>query len=378
MVCKNCGAVIAENAVFCEKCGTKIVTIQDYSESEDVISDELLKAHNKDREAAANKTRLEQQKKDRQKKGIIIGFASAVILVALVLAISLVISNNKNNKSFTYQYGKAYDYFKNGLPDKALVSVNKALAIEPDNEDALMLLYSIYMEQGKEDKAIDALLTCINYNPTSYEAYTSIIDLYTKRGEFKEIEALASNVTDETMALLFRDILPKAPKLSVEEGKYDDEFELEIKADDSCIVYYTLDGSDPKENGIMYMDSIEIKVGETVLRVVATNEYGLYSEEVSAKYVVEFSIPDKPTVSIPSGTYEEAMMITIIVPSGCKAYYTWDGTTPNRSSILYQGPFEMIEGNNILSVIIINDKDQSSDVARFNYIYYPSSDDEDE
>lgn len=62
--------------------------------------------------------------------------------------------------------------------------------------------------------------------------------------------------------------------------------------------------------------------------------------------------------------------VTITVPDGCSAYYT-DGSTPTAASHLYTQPIKVPEGNNILSVVIIDHTTKlSSDVYRGNFIYY--------
>lgn len=46
--------------------------------------------------------------------------------------------------------------------------------------------------------------------------------------------------------------------------------------------------------------------------------------------------------------------VTVTVPGGCSAYYTWDGSTPTAASQRYTQPIKVPEGNNILSVVIID------------------------
>ena len=376
MKCQKCGTDLKEGAIFCDLCGNKVLVVQDYDDSAENISEKLIREEALRQREQERLKQLEEKNKARKKNAVIFGIVGAVAVVAIIFVISIVITNKKNNSSFEFQYAAAEDNLRNGIYDKAYDAIERALAIEPENERALILLSNICLKLNDEEGAIDALLSCISLNPKSFEAYTSIIKLYSKRGDFEAIKALADNVEDDTIILLFRDYLPEVPEFGTEAGSYDDEFRLEIFTDNNSVVYYTIDGSDPKESGMLYSEPIDIPVGTTLVRAVATNEYGIYSDEVQAKYTIELKVPDKPIVSLPSGTYSELMQVSIFIPEGCKAYYTWDGTTPNASSILYEGPFDILEGNNILSVIIINGKNQSSDVARFNYIYYPTDNDD--
>ena len=79
-----------------------------------------------------------------------------------------------------------------------------------------------------------------------------------------------------------------------------------------------------------------------------------------------------PTVTPGGGTYNEETLISVQVPSGCTAYYTWDGTEPNITSNKYTTAFPIPEGNHVLSVILIdNDTEKISEVYQEIYMYYP-------
>lgn len=48
-------------------------------------------------------------------------------------------------------------------------------------------------------------------------------------------------------------------------------------------------------------------------------------------------------------------VISIFAQTGCSVYYTWDGTDPTAQSERYQEPLVIPEGENTLSVIVIDD-----------------------
>ena len=72
-----------------------------------------------------------------------------------------------------------------------------------------------------------------------------------------------------------------------------------------------------------------------------------------------------------SGKYVSPQTIYISVPEGSSAYYTWDRTDPTTASIKYNGGIAMPEGNNVLSVILVDEYGNTSSVQRVNYIYMP-------
>ena len=59
----------------------------------------------------------------------------------------------------------------------------------------------------------------------------------------------------------------------------------------------------------------------------------------------------------------------ITADEGCSIYYTWDGTDPTDTSARYTEPIEVPEGNNILSIIVVNDKTKlTSEILRLRRV----------
>ena len=57
--------------------------------------------------------------------------------------------------------------------------------------------------------------------------------------------------------------------------------------------------------------------------------------------------------------------------AGAKMYYTWDDTVPTANSMEYTKPIPVPEGNNILSVVLIDRHGMVSDILKCNYKYLP-------
>jgi hypothetical protein len=118
-------------------------------------------------------------------------------------------------------------------------------------------------------------------------------------------------------------------------------------------------------------------MGTYTIRAVCVNAKKLYSNVVDETYVIDIPAPDMPVVTPNGGSFEEASTAVISVPDGCTAYYTWNGTTPNTTSDKYKTPIDIPEGNNILSVMIVDDKTGKwSDMYRGRFVYYPPSEEE--
>lgn len=389
MKCSKCGKEVSLGDVYCSQCGTEIQIVPDYNVFGDDFSNVIQKKENEriaeaktaeeeKKEAQKDKElkELEQKVREAKRKNTIILSVSlgVIALIAVVLIISIFITTNKNSKSFNYNYSMAQDYFTNGMLNEALEYADYALKADEDNVYAGILKAEILGEQKNYEAAIDVLETVISYHPSNNKAYNLLIKYCVEISDFDTIAEYAEAVKEkQELYGLFKDYIVEVPEFSVKAGSYNKEISLSITTDSESIIYYTTNGTSPKNNGILYTDEILLTEGVTTVRAYATNEHGVMSEEIEATYIIAISLPDKPEATVPSGTYKEAQLITIYVPVGWTAYYTWDGTIPTLESNVYTEPFEMIEGNNVLAIIFINDQENHkvSDIAYYNYIYYP-------
>ena len=91
-----------------------------------------------------------------------------------------------------------------------------------------------------------------------------------------------------------------------------------------------------------------------------------------ADFEIELAPPDFAEVAPDGGRFYEPTLVTLTAEEGCSIYYTLDGTDPTTASACYTEPFEVPEGNNVLSVLVVdNTTGLDSGVYRANFIYYP-------
>ena len=162
-------------------------------------------------------------------------------------------------------------------------------------------------------------------------------------------------------------IYVEKPKFNLAGGEYTYYISVKLKSDAENTIYYTTDGSEPDETSKIYKDSIDLSEGTTVIRAFAMDEEGNCSETASEVYVVEFGAPDAPTIVPEGGDYVGENYIRIIVPDGCTAYYTLDGSEPEESSEIYTGEFLMPEGTTIVRAIIVNQNGVMSEISTIQY-----------
>lgn len=126
-------------------------------------------------------------------------------------------------------------------------------------------------------------------------------------------------------------------------------------------IHYTMDGTTPDEESSRYDSPVSIGEGMTVVRAVFIREDGVQSEEAAGTYHVEFQCPAEPVFSIPAGTYEGGITVTITGDEGSRIYYTTNGEEPGIRSKLYQGPVRIGPGLTVLQAIAV---DQEGEAVR--------------
>ena len=187
------------------------------------------------------------------------------------------------------------------------------------------------------------------------------------------IESLIKSAPKE-----FRDELSKfdgtIPTVSVEEGTYDKPIEIVLSASDTVKIFYTLDGSNPKDSSSKkeYLEPIKLTTeGAVTLRAYSEDNNGKTSKEMSAQYVLNFKKVKAPTVEPKSGEYEDEEEILVTAEEGCSVYYTKDGTIPTEKSKQYKKPIKMPRENSVFYFVAIDEEGVSSSVVTRAYNYAP-------
>lgn len=386
MKCINCGAEIKSEFNICPYCGKSLQMVPDYSiyDEEDINviiegakdiesqNNKVLLKEQKEKKAREEKLALEEAKKRKTKMTILIIVISCILLIVLGVVAKVINDNNKSN-SYDYQMKQADSAMFKGDMDSAEKYYLKALDLEPEDTAVRLELADLYIKKGNTEEAITLLEKAIVIDPLCTDAYEMLIDIYEEEDNLNAIIELKENAVKDTKILnLFSDYIVAAPTLSKEGGTYSEKIVLNITSKKGLEIYYTLDGTNPKTNGILYTSKVEISgAGMHTLKVVTKNSLGVYSEVITETYVINYSAPADPVVTPDGGTFEIPTKIYITVPEGCTAYYTWDRSEPNESSSVYVSPITIPEGYNVLSVIIIdNETGLKSSIYRgvFEYI----------
>lgn len=345
----------------------------DYSMEEDYLKELIQKENRKKKTTNPHKNpKKKQQSKEQEqvkhKRGFYVGIITVVVAFIAVFLTGFYVVKSR---SYDGRMERAERSYSRKEYTKAMSYARQALEKRNKDVQANLMLGKCYLAKGDQKQAKTYLEKAFAIDHTSKEACKLLIRLYEKDQDYDAIVKLYSQVEKKSVKELFADYVVVPPVITPEGGEWDEYPEIAIEAEKGLETYYTTDGSDPKSNGTVYEKPFQIKEeGIYRVRAVAMDERGIYSEKVEETYEIELSVPDLPTASPDSGTYSQPTAITIDVPSGCRAYYSWNGT-PGRDTAQYTGPIEMIPGNNVLSIILVDKNGQTSGIQKYNYIYMP-------
>lgn len=424
MKCAKCGAEIQPGYVYCSRCGQEAQIVTEVN----ILEDDLLRAmlEEDDRKTAAEKQpkeesrnedvtlqnqkravrdnaagrrssdkhgmehasyetqRLEKhpsghpavprQPKDAKQKKSGRNLVLLLVLLAAACAAAFGVVSYQHSHSADYQLQKAKEAFAQKNYTSTLSYLEKVFALDADNEDAFILQGKSYAMMGNVEGAESVLLEVIKKDDSCEEAFTELLELYSEEDDYDSILALKKLTADKKILALFDDYIVESPVIDKKSGTYDEFFDVTLSAEGKKLtIYYTLDGSVPTSDSEEYEEPIAIdKQGKTTLTAVCIDEQGRLSEPVTARYVIALENPDTPRVTPDGGTFTYATTVRVSVPKGITVYYTWDGSTPTENSTVYTGPMEIPEGNNILSLIAVDENGMKSEVLKCNYIYYPT------
>ena len=162
---------------------------------------------------------------------------------------------------------------------------------------------------------------------------------------------------------------------SVEEGGvYTVPIDITLWSENDYRIVYTLDGSEPGiTTGTKYGQPISFtnknvkKKGSTIVLTAYSYNNSVKAGELKVTFKLKRSILPEPVFDLESGDYFEPAYITISAGEGTTIYYTYDGSTPSENSTRYTGPIEMKRGNFVLSAIAVDESGVQSKVASAVY-----------
>ncbi len=369
MKCSKCGAEIRVGSVYCESCGEAAQIVPDYNILEDDFLVSILEEKKKVQEAQHIEDVSEEPKPKKNKKLIIALISLAVVVVALGIGIFMYRTSYSHYMNKGLAFDKKKDY------TSASLQYEKAIKKDAKKAKPYILAGFDYYNLEDYDKAEEYFQKAIALDKNSVLAYKGLIQTFIAQEKFDELDTLKSSVENRKIQKIFEENMVNPPVFSEKGGKHKDDIELTLTSANGDEILYSDDGSDPSKagNGIVYhgSETITIKEGVTTIKAVCVSDDGKFSQIVVQRYDVTYEKPDVPEVTPSGGSYTTAEPISINAPEGSTVYYTWDGSVPNESSAQYTGAIDMMEGNNILTIIVVDKHGMKSDISQYNFKYIP-------
>ena len=381
MKCPKCGNEIPEGKLLCEVCGEEVKIVPEFEPEYEAQINETMKKIAKsflEQDTSEDTMFEEDWKNDKAREHLgesfrkhktILLFVTGVLLCMLIVFISIRVVHTKQYNSFPYQYEKALAYIDAGEYDTAISYLDRALAIDQSKIDARIVLAEVYEKKGNLQSAVTVLEELLRTADATYTSQITekLLSLYQEQKAYDKMGALLADCENEEILKVYGAYAAKEPLFSIEGGVYADIQTLTLESMTDGFIYYTLDGSTPTQNSMVYEEPITLQAGDYTVKAFFVNMYGIKSDIVTMNYYISLSAPKAPDISLVSGTYTEPQMIEIYHDADTKIYYTIDGSTPTKSSTRYTEPIEMLYGTSNLSVVAINEKGIASDVVRRTY-----------
>ncbi len=275
--------------------------------------------------------------------------------------------NPSNTVSYKYEI----------LPDKPLLFIGdgteKTLITNVHNEKDT---FTVYADNALEYDGILEAGTYIYYTFTDSEVseYNSKdsdwVKLTPNNGNPLEIDSTkkvrlitvkeslnGAEISDVSVYLL--GIMPGEITANPTSGEFTEptKVTLECKKNPEAEIYYTLDGSDPRENGIKYTEGMITVTKDTTIRAVGLKD-GIYGDVETFFYKINSK--DSPIEAyLPSGEYEGECNVTLVTDSDDEILYSIDN---GKSWETYKKVIQIKEDTTIIA------KKKNSD-KKYSFIY---------
>lgn len=364
MNCPNCGAEMKDGHLYCETCGEEIHIVPDFEpeieysirETLSGIVDEVLEEV-PDGDAETNDA-------VRKSKSVKIVLA-LILLLAILLAIGFTAFQYYRNHSLPYQLSKAESCLAKNDTHGAIAYYVRAVELDETDIPLQFTLADLYGSAKLTDSSMDILYDII-HSPYATEneietAYKKLIDIYKSREDYVSINTLLKNTDNDSIKTLFQSYMAQVPEFSYAEGTYEEVIPLKLTTSTQGTIYYTMDGSVPDENSLIYTTPIFLETGKYTITAIFVNQYGITSDVVKKTYNIDVLKPMAPEVQTYSGDYTSPTMIEVVVPERCYVYYTTDGSVPTDQSAQYLSPIPMPLGKSTFKFVTYNMEGAASD-----------------
>ena len=368
-----------DGKLYCEKCGKAVRLVPDYDEfSDDIIPSMVANPDAKDFfrpiEKKADEAPEETKKKKKKPYSKIV---TAATLVSICVCALIVLFASRYMMSYEYTKGRAQDAFLSGDYEGSIALYLDAVALYEDDDNVelkrdYLRIAEAYRHLSQKDQARDYYSRVLELDAENDEAFFAITDMMVEDEDYDGLSSLFEMAKTAVQKKKIEDAWAGEVIFSESEGEYDDDLSLSLSSPKGYQIYYTNNGEDPSAGGTLFSEPILLGDGESVIRARAISQTGIWGPLVTKTYTIKYQAPDLPVIIPSGGNYSAPVTVEIMsFAKDATIYYTWDSSRPDANSPRYDGPIQVPEGNNVLSVLVIDKHGLLSEIERANFVYIP-------
>ena len=369
MNCPKCGKELTNGHLYCEACGYEINLVPEFeAEVEESIAESMKEIV----DAAA----LEQEQTKKEpiitKKDTAFLISGGVISIVIFVLTAAFFAGRAiwNNSTFIHEMVVEY-YLDDGEYDSAVSYMEQIIKRSPEKASHRFQLCQIYMQIGQDEKALEIYKIIAGSPQFTFDeqlaAVEKIIAYYEEKEEYESIAEYLTTIQDETIRLTYWNYMCVPVTFSQPEGTYASLITLKLESDGIGTIHYTTDGSEPNAKSPEFKGTIFLETGENTISAVFINNYGVTSPVTTKTYFIESKQVLPPEVLANSGTYNYPVEIEVEETPYARTYYTTDGTTPTRGSLLYTGTIHVPTGKSVYKFVSIDSSGMASEVITRNF-----------
>ena len=330
-----------------------------------------------EKDMESREDRIGEKEEKSKKKKLFIGIGCGVFAVVLIVVAVILLNSGKTekNSSFNDIYNMALNEVENNSSkavEMALNAVKKASS-DKDILKARLLLNKAYeINNIANDDYAENLEEILKLDGENSQCQISLGAYYYSENKLDKLNKIILKMDEGNAKKILGDDYVAIPMPDVQSGEYDNHVVVNLTAEEEAKIYYAVD-EDISSKAILYSEKISfLEPGKYTVYAYAEGKSGIYSPMAKYEYEVVEGEKNSFSISPESGTYYEYTDITITMDEGSTAYYTFDGSTPEKpsegnTSTEYTGPFQMKLGVNTLKVIVVDKYGIESDQVSIQY-----------
>lgn len=292
-------------------------------------------------------------------------FAISFIILGSIGILYFMYQQDKNVFGFSDKYyEEAVSYLDSGNYSKAVQSLTECLEFDESYTDARLLLAEVYEKLARYDEAVAVLSEGIELSPRNETFYENKIKILTRSNKISEAMEFIDSISSSYIILKLSESRPSTVVMTPDPGTYDSSVSVELISSAEATIYYTLDGSMPTTQSLVYdpENPILIEKGTVTIRAFAMNDNGMISDEYSAKFRI---YSENSAYIFLDDKIEQMVRTSINKPTGTIYYRDLQSvkrlSNEEKGDVKYTGTVktldDLIEMVNLTEVVLVDEPD---------------------